>query len=63
MPPVAKMHSSVPLDRLSQGDRSGTHDHYQKAFTTRLVTLIEYKWSLIASPTKGMVYYPETIYT
>jgi tetratricopeptide (TPR) repeat protein len=38
-------HFYVALDRLSQGDRAGAREHFQKALATRVFGFIEYQWS------------------
>jgi serine/threonine protein kinase/tetratricopeptide (TPR) repeat protein len=38
-------HFYVALDRLSQGDRVGAREHFQKAVATGVFTFIEYQWS------------------
>jgi serine/threonine protein kinase/tetratricopeptide (TPR) repeat protein len=38
-------HFYVALDRLSQGDRPGAREHFQKALATRVFSFGEYIWS------------------
>jgi hypothetical protein len=38
-------HFYVALDRLSQGDRAGAREHFQKAVATGVFTFLEYDWS------------------
>ena len=38
-------HFYVALDRLSQGDRAGAREHFQKALTTGVFGFGEYQWS------------------
>ncbi len=38
-------HFYVALDGLSQGDRTGAREHFQKALATGVFTFLEYEWS------------------